>query len=686
MFKKLPFKIRLILPVALIIAISFTILLLFLHIIVEPNITKRTRLNVAYQINAVAEKALQHIQKEREYAEALASVLKVAKANGLPRETIFDIFKDISKNNDYFLSIFSLWEVNGYDNDEDYINKIGHDETGRFIVSVNKSSGKIMIQPSTNIEENTKKGEVYLLPKRLKKLITTNPYYYKYKKSGTTELITTNSMPIVIDGVFKGVVGIDISVKYLDDILSKVKLYKTGYVFMVSNNGTIISYPDKAYIGKNIKEISELVGYVDDIKTGKKIYRTQELKNINKKALVVVQPILNENTDMHWSIIGVVPESEYLVELKNIKNMFAILCFLSAVVIMFIIFVIINKLYRELGGEPSKVIKIIKNVTKKDLSSELSLKKNDNISLLYYVSSMVEGLKDFIKQLMSFSDVLHSESRKLNDDSKNINENMREQSSKSTHIATTASEMTKATEDIALSVSEVLQYSNATVENSDNGMKSVVETTDNISKINSSIADTRNMVKDLQIKSFEIESIIDTIKEISDQVNLLSLNASIEAARAGKYGRGFVVVADEIRKLAEKTKRATTSITEQIESTKSNIINVTCKINSIEDDSKTAVNKVDNLKMNFEEISTNISKLQEMIEGIAAISEEFATSSSSVGLDIEDVSTSSDETALAANSFLELADKISNISQVLQNIVKEFNINQLSESTGHRRD
>ena len=674
LFTVLPFKIRIIIPVIIVILLIFIALLIFLNVVIIPNVSERARLDVIDEINLAAGDVLQRIYKERDYAESLAYMLKAARRNKLPREILFDIFKEISKNNDYFLSIYSLWEVNAYDNDADYINKIGHDDTGRFIVSVNKSSGIIKVQPSTNIEENTKKADFYVLPKNLKKLVTTNPYFYSYEADKKAELIISNSMPIVIDGVFKGVVGIDMDVEYIDEVLSKVKLYKRGYVFLFSNNGTVISYPDKKYIGKNIEELNNFKEYLGYIKSDKSYYETKTLDTINEKHLIVVSPILQENAGMPWGIIGVVPESEFLSSINNIRNIFIFLLFLSAVIITFILFSIVNKLYRELGGEPSRVIDVIREITNKNLNTRIVLIGKDRNSLLFYVSNMVRELKEFIKHLISVSKNLSSESNRLNEGSKIINSNMEDQAVKTTEIATSASQMVKATEDMALSISELLNFTNSTVELTDSDMRSVDETTDSISQINDSIMEARNMMKDLQEESTEIESIIVTIREISDQVNLLALNASIEAARAGEAGRGFAVVAEEVRKLAEKTKTAATNITEQIGSTKVNILNVTNKMDGIDNESKGIVKKVDDLKINFNDISHNILKLQEMIEEITAISEELASSSSNIGLDVENISKSSNETSLEANSFLKLADKISEISQSIQNLIKDFKI------------
>ena len=191
------------------------------------------------------------LNASRTLAQALAGIK--SRNIKLERETVIEMLKRILEENPSFIGTYTCWEPEAFDGlDSSYINKAGYDASGRFIPYVVKNKAGITIEPLVDYEV-VGAGDYYLKSKKSKNEVIIEPYIYKI--DGRDALITSVVAPIIINGVFTGIVGVDISIETLHEIISKIKPYETGYAYLVSNGGILASYPDGKYIGKNISSV-----------------------------------------------------------------------------------------------------------------------------------------------------------------------------------------------------------------------------------------------------------------------------------------------------------------------------------------------------------------------------------------------------------------------------------------------
>lgn len=327
---------------------------------------------------------------------------------------------------------------------------------------------------------------------------------------------------------------------------------------------------------------------------------------------------------------------------------------------------------KQLGGDPAEVQEILAEISRGCFSRTFIKPTPD--SVLYSVAEMVQSLRQLINQVNSISHNIASASTELQSTAEQIATGAEEVSCQSGTVATSSEEMSATAQEIAQNCLSAAQGSDEAAKLTRAGFEVVVQTVTGIKSRGDKTKADASLVASLGKRSEEIGNIIGTIEDIADQTNLLALNAAIEAARAGEQGRGFAVVADEVRALAERTTRATKEIASMIkgiqEETNKVIVSMDAGVLGTIEGAKQAAT----LETSLTEVTAKIESVMSQVSQIATAAEEQTAVTHEVSTNIQQISEVVHMTAKGADDTAKAAANLAEQAHYLQEALRKFTV------------
>jgi len=301
--------------------------------------------------------------------------------------------------------------------------------------------------------------------------------------------------------------------------------------------------------------------------------------------------------------------------------------------------------------------------------------KGDHQQLKDSINTVAESLSKAMEEVNEAVSATASSANEISSSTEQMAAGAQEQSAQVSEIASAVEEMTKTIMETTKNAGIAAENSKQASKNAKEGAKKVEETKRGMERIVSSAQETGKIISSLAQKSDQIGEITQVIDDIADQTNLLALNAAIEAARAGEQGRGFAVVADEVRKLAERTTKATKEIAETIRTIQKEAKEADTSMNEAGESVKAGMALTEEVAKVLVEILEVNQKVSDMIDQVAAASEEQSSAAEQISKNIESISSVTQESAAGTQEIAKAAEDLNRLTDNLQKIVEKFKIN-----------
>lgn len=333
----------------------------------------------------------------------------------------------------------------------------------------------------------------------------------------------------------------------------------------------------------------------------------------------------------------------------------------------------------------SEVVERIKDVAQGegDLTKRLEVRNDDELGeLSKWFNTFMDKLQDIIMQVASSTEHIASATEEISSSATQSSQSSETQKDQTNQVATAMQEMSSTVLQVSENSNKAAEGAKRAGELAKAGGKIVGETVDVIRGLAESSRDTAAKIQELGKSSDQIGQIIGVIDDIADQTNLLALNAAIEAARAGEQGRGFAVVADEVRKLAERTTQATKEIAQMIKTIQEETQKA---VDSMESGTKRVENGVESATRageSLQEIITASERVGDMITHIATAATEQSSATEQVNSNMEQIAKLVQESAVGAQQAAKACADLSNLALDLQALVGRF---KLGEERSERR-
>ncbi|WP_447603167.1 methyl-accepting chemotaxis protein [Nitrospira sp. Nam80] len=310
-----------------------------------------------------------------------------------------------------------------------------------------------------------------------------------------------------------------------------------------------------------------------------------------------------------------------------------------------------------------------------DLTKRVPVSGNDEIAHLGgYFNEFIEKLQKMIKKVAHVTDKVASASVELSATAEEISKGTETLTSRASQTAAAVEEMNATVGQVAQNSGKAASLAQDTVKTAKDGGAVVSNTISGMQQLSAAVSNSATIIAELGKSSDQIGEIVRTIEDIADQTNLLALNAAIEAARAGEQGRGFAVVADEVRKLAERTTKATKEIGDMIRQIQQDTRGAVDSMQQGTQKVSAGVELVNKTGEALSQIVQMVSESADMIRQIAVASEEQSVATQQIASDIENVAKVTKDSASGAHESAKASQDLSQLAVELQNIVGEFKI------------
>jgi methyl-accepting chemotaxis protein len=290
------------------------------------------------------------------------------------------------------------------------------------------------------------------------------------------------------------------------------------------------------------------------------------------------------------------------------------------------------------------------------------------------LQGMVEKWREMVHSIKDAADSIASASTQLSAGAEQMSKGAGQQAERSHQVATASQEMSQTVEDVARSAASIASTASGTAATAKEGGNIVEQAVKEVREIAATVEQSSGHITSLAELSQRIGEIIGIINEIADQTNLLALNAAIEAARAGEHGRGFAVVADEVRKLAERTTGATSEVSGIIKEIQNKVGGAVSSIGQVSAKVDRGVDLSSKAGTELTNIVSSVEDLQGMVQQVASAIEEMSATSDQISQDIESISGISGETSTASNEVSRASLELSRLGTSLQSIANRFEV------------
>lgn len=636
---------------------------------------------IAYRYANVVDSEM---EKAIDAARTVAQAFEGMKASNFTDRNLYNtILKQVLSESPSFLGTWTVWEPNALDGkDSEYIDKEGHDSTGRFIPYWHRDAESLKLEPLVDYDKPGA-GDYYLVARDTGQENLLEPYIYNV--GGKDVLLTSLAVPVRVGDKVVAVVGVDITLDVFQGLIEKVTPYETGYATLFSSKGLIVAHPDATRMNTDIGNTEQLKKVKEGIAKGETIRDFGLSFRDNEPAYKVNVPIVVGETKTPWSFSVVIPLKKILEGTEQMTRN-SILVGLVALVIAFILVLMIaSRITRPLRH----MVEMAQDLANGDFSRQLEVTTHDEVGELgLALNRMTTDLRSAFQEVSAHTEMVASAAEEMTAVSNELAATAEETQAQAASVASSTEQMSANIYGVA-TASEEMSASMGTVSASIEEINATLgEVAKNCAEGSMISADAdrqaeeaKTAMQNLARSASDIGNVIETINSIAKQTNLLALNATIEAARAGEAGKGFAVVASEVKELANQTSHATEEIGSRIQTMQADTRNSA----GIIDKTTEIIGKMSSISQMIaaavEEQSATTSEIAQTVHGVSNAAREITTNvqqaSSAANLiatTIVGVNQAAGGTASAATQSNASARELSEMAMRMRGIVAHFKV------------
>ena len=366
--------------------------------------------------------------------------------------------------------------------------------------------------------------------------------------------------------------------------------------------------------------------------------------------------------------------NDVVADLSRVNLLVATLAGIALVVAIIMSLLVLRRLFAQLGGEPDYASEVARRIAIGQLDEPVRTRDGDRDSLLAAMRDMQQRLSVTIDDIRRHAQEVDSSIDGLRNNQQRVADASLEQTDASSSIAAAVEQLTTSLGEVAAHADEADRLTRGTHDEIDASISVIHQTSDTMNRIAERMHSSAEVMNELGQSADGITRIVQVIRDIAEQTNLLALNAAIEAARAGEQGRGFAVVADEVRKLAERTAQSTREITGMIERVQSNAKHAVSGMEEGRQLIEEGTSHAECARAAIAGLEQSAHRVREVVACINHALREQRAASSEIAQNVEQIACSSDENHAATRDSLNRAESLSGLAKNLTETVARFRL------------